>query len=177
MLLDLCRGLGARLGTLIAAGLAAALPAAATGLADWSALHRHQQRVGLVHAITQAGATPLFAGSLLARAAGRPGTAGAGRRRAGTATAGAYLGGHLALRLGAGASHAESGRPPGRARLAGPVPAGELPEGRPARRQLGYLSLLAVRAASPFTCSPTAAPTSAGRSTRAGWSACGSSPA
>ena len=57
--------------TLIAAGVAAALPAAASGLADWSALHTHQQRVGLVHAIVQTGATLLFGGSLLARAAGQ----------------------------------------------------------------------------------------------------------
>ena len=45
------------------------------GLADWSALHTDQQRVGLVHAAVQAGATLLFGGSLLARRAGRRGTA------------------------------------------------------------------------------------------------------
>jgi nitrite reductase/ring-hydroxylating ferredoxin subunit/uncharacterized membrane protein len=133
--------------TLIAVGVAAALPAAATGLADWSALHTHQQRVGLVHAIAQAGATLLFGGSLLARAAGRDGN---GRALAAgglaTATIGAYLGGHLAMRLGAGSSHAE---PVGHLAAIGwqdLCPLAELPEGRPARRQLGYLSLLAVRA-------------------------------
>src|SRR5580704_18762625 len=75
VLLDRFGGPGAERAsaTLVAAGVAAAVPAAATGLADWSALHRHQQRVGLVHAISQAGATALFAGSLLARAAGQPG--------------------------------------------------------------------------------------------------------
>ena len=102
VLLDLRGGPGAEraAATLVAAGVAAAVPAVATGLADWSALHRHQQRVGLVHAISQAGATALFAGSLLAR--------GAGRHRKGrllsagglvAAVAGGYLGGHLALRL------------------------------------------------------------------------------
>ena len=35
---------------LLALGLAGALPAAAAGLADWSSLHREQQRVGLAHA-------------------------------------------------------------------------------------------------------------------------------
>jgi hypothetical protein len=109
-LLDLCGGQGAERASaaLIAAGVIAAAPAAATGLADWAALHRHQQRVGLVHAISQAAATTLFAGSLLARSAGRRGTGrllSAGGLTA--ATAGGYLGGHLALRLGAGASHAE----------------------------------------------------------------------
>ena len=61
------------------------------------------------------------------------------------ATAGSYLGGHLALRLGAGTSHAEpvghlSGL--GWHDLCG---LGELPDRRPVRRQLGYLSLLVYR--------------------------------
>ena len=133
--------------TLIAAGVATALPAAAAGLADWSALHQNQQRVGLVHAISQGGATLLFGCSLLARATGR--------RRNGmalavgglaTATAGAYLGGYLALRLGAGTSHAESIGHLAAIGWQDLCPLAELPEGRPARRQLGYLSLLAVRA-------------------------------
>jgi nitrite reductase/ring-hydroxylating ferredoxin subunit/uncharacterized membrane protein len=148
VLLDLFGGRGAERAsaTLVAAGVAAAVPAAATGLADWSALHSHQQRVGLVHAVTQTGATTLFAGSLLARAAGQRGK---GRLLSAggllTATAGAYLGGHLALRLGAGASHAE---PIGHLTALGwhdLCPLADLPEGRPVRRQLGYLSVLAVR--------------------------------
>ena len=133
--------------TLIAAGVATALPAAASGLADWSALHTHQQRVGLVHAIAQTAATLLFAGSLLARATGRRGS-GTALAVGGLATAsvGGYLGGYLAMRLGAGSSHAE---PIGHLAAIGwqdLCPLAELPPGRPARRQLGYLSLLAVRA-------------------------------
>ena len=133
---------------LTAIGVAAALPAAATGLADWSALHTHQQRVGLVHGIAQAGATLLFGGSLLARAAARPREAtllAAGGL--GVAIVGGYLGGHLAHRLGAGANHA-----PAVGHLAAIgwqdlCPLSDLPEGRPVRRQLGYLGLLAVRRA------------------------------
>jgi nitrite reductase/ring-hydroxylating ferredoxin subunit/uncharacterized membrane protein len=133
--------------TLIAVGVATALPAAAAGFADWSALHQNQQRVGLVHAISQAGATLLFGCSLLARAGGRRRN-GMVLAAAGLATAGAggYLGGYLAHRLGAGASHAE---PIGHLAVIGwqdLCPLAELPDGRPARRQLGYLSLLAVRA-------------------------------
>ena len=146
VLLDLFRGTERASGTLVAAGLVGALPAAATGLADWSALHRHQQRVGLVHAISQAGATTLFGASLLARVAGRSGN-GKVLSAGGLAfaTVGAYLGGHLALRLGAGASHAEPID-----HLAGLgwhdlCPLSEFPDGRLARRQLGYLSLLALR--------------------------------
>ena len=131
---------------LIALGLAGSVPAAAAGLADWSALHREQQRVGLAHGAASTGAWALFAGSLLARAAGREAS---GRVLAlgglATLTAGAYLGRHLAFPLGAGASHAES--------VSHLAPLGwhdlcriyDLPDGRVTRRQLGYLSLAVVR--------------------------------
>jgi nitrite reductase/ring-hydroxylating ferredoxin subunit len=131
---------------LIGAGVAVTVPAAATGLADWSALHRDQQRVGLVHAVCQSGAAALFLGSLAARISGRHRY---GRVLSGcglaVATAGSYLGGHLALRLGAGASHAEQV-----SHLAGLgwhdlCGLEQLPDHRPVRRQLGYLSLLVYR--------------------------------
>ncbi|MGD0705139.1 MAG: Rieske (2Fe-2S) protein [Trebonia sp.] len=134
-------------GLLIAAGIAGTAPAAATGLADWSALHRDQQRVGLVHALSQTSAATLFLGSLAARAGGR---AGYGRLLSASglavATIGSYLGGHLALRLGAGTSHAEQV-----SHLAGLgwhdlCAVGDLPDRRLVRRQLGYLSLLVYRA-------------------------------
>jgi len=131
---------------LIGAGIAASLPSAATGLADWSALHRHQQRVGLVHAIAQTTATALFTASLLARLAGQA-RAGKALSLAGltAATAGAYLGGHLALRLGAGTSHAESIQHLAALGWQDLCPLADLPDGHPTRRQLGYLSLLALR--------------------------------
>ena len=146
VLLDLFRGTDRAARMLIGAGVAVTVPAAATGLADWSALHRDQQRVGLVHATCQATAASLFLGSLAARAGGRPRY---GRLLSGlglaVATVGAYLGGHLALRLGAGASHADqvshlSGL--GWHDLCG---LDQLPDRRPVRRQLGYLSLLVYR--------------------------------
>lgn len=146
VLLDFFRGTERASATLVGVGLAASAPSAATGLADWSALHRHQQRVGLVHAAWQLGATTLFGASLIARAAGRHGD---GRALSlgglAVATAGAYLGGHLALRLGAGASHAEPIEHLAALGWHDLCPYGELQEGRPVRRQLGYLSLLALR--------------------------------
>jgi nitrite reductase/ring-hydroxylating ferredoxin subunit/uncharacterized membrane protein len=146
VLLDLFRGTGRASGTLVAVGLAAAIPSAAAGLADWSALHRHQQRVGLVHALSQTGAVTLYGASLLARMTGRAGNAkmlSAGGLA--VATVGAYLGGHLALRLGAGASHAEPIDHLAALGWHDLCPLDELPDGRLARRQLGYLSLLALR--------------------------------
>jgi nitrite reductase/ring-hydroxylating ferredoxin subunit len=131
---------------LIALGLAGSVPAAAAGLADWSALHREQQRVGLAHGAANAGAWVLYAGSLLARAVGRD---AGGRALAlgglATLTAGAYLGRHLAFPLGAGASHAES--------VSHLAPLGwhdlcriyDLPDGRVTRRQLGYVNLAVLR--------------------------------
>src|SRR6185437_3859314 len=96
VLLDLFRGTDRAAAVLIAAGIAGTVPAAATGLADWSALHQDQQRVGLVHAICQAGAATLFLGSLAARAGGRPGY---GRALSGAGlfagTVGSHLGGPL----------------------------------------------------------------------------------
>jgi len=146
VLLDLFGGTDRAARMLIGAGVAVTAPAAATGLADWSALHRDQQRVGLVHAACQVSAASLFLGSLAARASGRPRY---GRVLSGCglllATAGAYLGGHLALRLGAGASHAEQV-----SHLSGLgwhdlCDVGQLPDRRLVRRQLGYLSLLVYR--------------------------------
>jgi nitrite reductase/ring-hydroxylating ferredoxin subunit/uncharacterized membrane protein len=145
-LLDLLPGTSRASQALIATGIAGALPAAAAGLADWSALHREQQRVGLVHATSGVTATALFSASLVARAAGR--------HRSGkllslggltAAAAGGYLGGHLAFRLGSGASHAEP--------VAHLAPLGwhdlcrvrDLPDGRPVRKPLGYLNLLVLR--------------------------------
>jgi nitrite reductase/ring-hydroxylating ferredoxin subunit len=131
---------------LIALGLAGSVPTAAAGLADWSSLHREQQRVGVVHAAANAGAMALFAGSLAARTAGRH-TEGRVLALTGLAalTASTYLGRHVAFPLGAGASHAES--------VMHLAPLGwhdlcriyDLPDGRVARRQLGYLSLVVVR--------------------------------
>jgi nitrite reductase/ring-hydroxylating ferredoxin subunit/uncharacterized membrane protein len=146
VLLDLFRGTERAAAVLIAAGVAGTAPAAATGLADWSALHRDQQRVGLVHAACQAGAATLFLGSLAARAGGRTGY---GRALSASglalATLGTYLGGHLALRLGAGTSHAEQVSHLSRLGWHDLCGLAELPERRPVRRQLGYLSLLVYR--------------------------------
>lgn len=131
---------------LIALGLASAMPVAAAGLADWSVLHREQQRVGLAHAAAAAGAGSLFAASLATRLAGRQ-RAGQLLTLGGLAAlaAGTYLGRYLAFPLSAGAGHAED--------VAHLAPLGwhelcriyDLPDGRPVRRQLGYLSLFVLR--------------------------------
>jgi nitrite reductase/ring-hydroxylating ferredoxin subunit/uncharacterized membrane protein len=144
--LDFVPGSGRATRALIALGLASAIPAAATGWADWADLHREQQRVGLVHAASGACAGMLFAASLLARSTGRAGS-GRALSLAGLAagTAGGFLGRHLAFPMGAGASHAEPVihlAPLGWHDL---CPLSELPDGRVTRRSLGYLSLVVLR--------------------------------
>lgn len=146
VLLDFLPGTQRASKTLIFAGLVASAPTAVTGWADWSALHREQQRVGLAHAAAQGAASLMFGASLLARVRGRTATGKfLGLAGLGTLAAGAYLGGHLAFRMAAGANHA-----PSAAHL---VPLGwhdlcaldELPDGWPVHRTLGYIDLFVLR--------------------------------
>src|SRR3954449_12118793 len=69
--LDLLPGTGHASTTLIATGCAAAVPTAVTGWADWSQLHPPQQRVGLVHAVSNIVGLGLMGASVLARLRGR----------------------------------------------------------------------------------------------------------
>ncbi|PWI42928.1 Rieske (2Fe-2S) protein [Streptomyces sp. ICBB 8177] len=133
-------------GTLIAVGLAGALPAALAGWVDWAEQHEQQMRTGLVHALTNGAAIALYTGSLTARLRGR---SGRGRllAYAGLATVGfgGLLGGHMAYRQAAGANKTE------------PVPhlvepgwhaigrTEEFAVGEPVRRTLGEVPLLVVR--------------------------------
>ena len=145
-LLDLIPDTDRAARALIAAGVAGTAPAALTGLADWSVLHPEQQRVGMVHAAAGATASALFCASLLARSVGHT-RGGKALSFTGLAIAslGGYLGGHLSFPLAAGANHAES--------VAHLAPLGwhdlcrlaELPDGRPVRRELGYISVLVLR--------------------------------
>src|ERR1700710_2669766 len=48
--LDAFPGSSPAAGLLVGVGVAAAVPAAAAGLTDWSKLHEQQSRVGIVHA-------------------------------------------------------------------------------------------------------------------------------
>ncbi|MEV1290398.1 Rieske (2Fe-2S) protein [Micromonospora sp. NPDC049679] len=101
--LDLMPGQRRAATVLVATGTAAALPAAITGANDWASLSREQRRVGLVHAISNTVGLALYTGSLAARLTGRHGS---GRALAylglAAASGGAYLGGHLAYKQGAG---------------------------------------------------------------------------
>jgi nitrite reductase/ring-hydroxylating ferredoxin subunit/uncharacterized membrane protein len=83
-------------------GVAAALPTALSGLADWLDQSDQPRRMGVVHAAFNSTALSLFVGSLLARRSGDR-AKGIGLSTAGLvlATGGAFLGGELAYTLGA----------------------------------------------------------------------------
>jgi nitrite reductase/ring-hydroxylating ferredoxin subunit/uncharacterized membrane protein len=93
---------------LIGLGSAGAVPAAITGLNDWSSLSREQRRTGLVHAASNTVALALHLASLAARRRGDMHTA---RRLsfAGVAAVGfgSLLGGHLTFRQAASVNQAE----------------------------------------------------------------------
>lgn len=91
---------------LIAVGIAAYGPTAATGVTDWADTEIADpavRRVGLVHAATNATALTLYGTSLAARRAGAHGR-GKLLSLAGAATlaVGGYLGGHMSYRRGVG---------------------------------------------------------------------------
>jgi nitrite reductase/ring-hydroxylating ferredoxin subunit/uncharacterized membrane protein len=92
---------------LVGVGTASALPAAVAGWNDWAALPRGPRRVGLVHAVSNGVGIGLYAASFIARLTGNH-RLGKGLAYAGLSAAslGAYLGGHLVYRFGAGVNQA-----------------------------------------------------------------------
>ncbi|GHJ50803.1 Rieske 2Fe-2S domain-containing protein [Micromonospora chersina] len=108
-LVDLMPGQRRAATALVGVGTVSAVPAAVAGLNDWAALSRDQRRIGLVHAAANTIGLSLYAGSLAARLNGRHNL---GRALAylglSAASAGAYLGGHLAYKQGAQVSQSIS---------------------------------------------------------------------
>jgi hypothetical protein len=83
---------------LLVFGLAAALPTAVTGLAEWQATEGPARRVGVAHAAANAVVLGLYGGSLVARRRGRHGLGVAlGLGGGALALVSGYLGGHLSI--------------------------------------------------------------------------------
>ncbi len=88
---------------LVAAGIAAAVPTALTGMTDWGDTVGGARRVGLVHAAANSAALTLYSASYGMRRAGRRRAGLAlGFGGAGAVLAGAFLGGHIAYSRGVG---------------------------------------------------------------------------
>ena len=144
-LLDTRPGYEAASRRLALAGVAASLPAALAGAADWSEQHEQQMRVGLVHGLANTAAIALYAASATAPA--RPAKR---LRLAGLAAAaiGGFIGGHLAYRQSAGANQAEPVPhlvEPGWHNLMPLTELHQLADREPARRMLGDVPVVVVR--------------------------------
>lgn len=104
-LLDVVGGASARRSAqrLIGAGTLAALPAAATGVAEWLTTNKAEERIGTVHAALADTTTVMFATSWALRTRRRHRAAVAtGLVGAALAGATAFMGGHLSYRRGVG---------------------------------------------------------------------------
>jgi nitrite reductase/ring-hydroxylating ferredoxin subunit len=120
---------------LIGTGVAAAVPAALAGAADWSEQEVGVRRLGAVHALANGVAVGLYVGSLVARARGR-GPLGRALSYAGLglANASAAIGGHMSYAQSSGASHAAAAAPALGSDWIDLGPLDDLPENRPVRR-------------------------------------------
>ncbi|MGH3171188.1 MAG: Rieske 2Fe-2S domain-containing protein [Trebonia sp.] len=129
---------------LVLTGLAASVPAALAGTADWSEQHEQQMRVGTVHALANTAAVALYTMSAVVPSRAR------GLRLAGlgAAAAAGLLGGHIAYRQSAGANQAEPVPHligPGWHDLMPVDEIGPLPERQPVSRMAGGVSVVVVR--------------------------------
>jgi nitrite reductase/ring-hydroxylating ferredoxin subunit/uncharacterized membrane protein len=153
---------------LIRWGLAAGLPTAAAGLADYADAHEEQQRIGVVHAAANSAALVSYLASLRLRSAGRT--------RAGTVAGlvgfalmagGAMLGGDLSFRRAVGANHAAEVPHTGPEQWCDLGAVEEFAVAGPVRRTAGLIPVLVLAEADGFAvlhdrCSHMAAPLSQG---------------
>lgn len=150
--LDLIPGQEKAATTMVAVGTVSAVPTAIVGWNDWASLDAEQRRTGLVHALCNATAVALYGGSLFARLRGRH-TRGKvlGFLGLGIAGAGAFLGGHLTYRQGAGTNQAvaDQMRVPDSWQDLGPR--SEYPNGTPVVRRIGDVPVLVYRRGEEFT--------------------------
>jgi nitrite reductase/ring-hydroxylating ferredoxin subunit/uncharacterized membrane protein len=145
-ILDLVGGSAGRKAAdrLIALGILAAVPTAASGLADWADLAGGTRRVGTVHAAGNATALTLHAMSWVARKRGRR-VRGVGLSMlgAGAALGSAWLGGHLSFGKGVGVNQTAFERWP--RRWTPMVAVDDLSDGKLMQASAGETKVLVVR--------------------------------
>jgi nitrite reductase/ring-hydroxylating ferredoxin subunit/uncharacterized membrane protein len=128
--------------TLVGAGVVSVVPTAVTGLSDWVDTDGAERRVGFVHLAVNTVATSVYALSWLARRKQHHGLGvGLAVVGAGVASAGGWLGGHLAYALGVGVdTNAFDAGPLEWTHLDVQIPEGQ----RPMRAAVGSTPLLVV---------------------------------
>lgn len=158
--------LGAGADVAIAVGLLGAAGSAVTGLTDWSETYGRARKVGLLHGLLNAGATALYATSLVMRRRKKR-RAGLGVAMLGYAvsSAAAYLGGHLVYGEQVGVDHTAAQEMP--KEFVAVLPEGELGEGEMKKVEAKGVPVLLVRRggevhAIAHTCSHLGGPLSEG---------------
>ncbi|HEX6762753.1 MAG TPA: Rieske (2Fe-2S) protein [Gaiellaceae bacterium] len=143
-ILDLLGERGDAADELVAAGVAAALPAALSGWSDWAELRGGSRRVGTVHAVGNVASISLQALSLLLRRRERR-AAGTALSLAALAAGGfsAWLGGHLSFGRGVGVDQTVFEDPP--TTWTSVIDEDKLAEGEPVRRSAQGTGVLLVR--------------------------------
>lgn len=127
----------------LAVGLAGALGAAATGLADWSETDGRARRTGLLHGLLNITATTLVASSLLARRSDRATGRTLARLGYGISMVSAYLGGNLVFSRQVGVDHTAGQTLP--TDFVPVMRANELAEGQMRRVEVGDVKVLLVK--------------------------------
>jgi nitrite reductase/ring-hydroxylating ferredoxin subunit len=120
---------------LIGTGVAASLPAALAGAADWSEQDDAVRRLGALHAVANVAALGLYVGSLVARGKGN-GTLGRALAYSGLglASGSAAIGGHMSYAQSSGANHSVVDARQLTTDWIDLGPLDDLPEGRPTLR-------------------------------------------
>jgi len=130
---------------LVAAGILAAVPTAASGYSDWADTEMSSdtvRRTGLVHAAANVAALGMFTASYFARRRGRGGRFLA-LTGAGAMAVGGHLGGHLSFVEGVGVDQTVFEKHP--ENWTSTVTEDELSEGRPVCARAGDVDVLIVR--------------------------------
>jgi nitrite reductase/ring-hydroxylating ferredoxin subunit len=139
----------------LAVGVVAAMPAALTGLNDWSHLKGEPERLGVRHAVLNSAALALNLGSLALRRKGRRRLA---RLLSGTAFLGtiysAHLGGRLSFGLGVRVNHTAFEHP--RDRYAPVIDVAELDDGGLHRVELDGEAVVVARCGDGDVCAISA---------------------
>jgi nitrite reductase/ring-hydroxylating ferredoxin subunit/uncharacterized membrane protein len=99
-------GGGATADALTVLGLLSVPPTALSGLSDWSDTVDSERRLGLIHALANAGSSALYFAALVSRRSGNRGTARVfSSAGLGVLAASGYIGGHLVFARGVGVDH------------------------------------------------------------------------
>jgi nitrite reductase/ring-hydroxylating ferredoxin subunit/uncharacterized membrane protein len=127
-------------------GLLGAIPAALSGMTDWSDTHGKPQRVGAMHGILNIGAAAAYAGSYAARKSDKRGLGRClGFLGFGLVLASAYLGGELSYTQKIGVNHAPDLEDELPKDFTEAIAEAELTDGKPAKATVDGVPLMILK--------------------------------